>query len=242
MHPPTSSPPATPAISPDIFSLSDLASRAPSVQQAYAHVRDGIMSGKFPEGARVTEKEVSEALGLSRTPVREGLRLLVADGFLVLRPNAGATVRAWSDQEIRDLYAARILIESELAALAATRMSADTLAELREIEDEMESRGPDTSAANLDRISALNRTFHARIYDSAGNARLRTMRAKAVDIKIILRTRRSYDRDRLARTFQHHRELIDAFTARDPEWARAAMHCHLRSAQFALLERQEHGG
>ncbi|OVZ57993.1 hypothetical protein CDO44_16600 [Pigmentiphaga sp. NML080357] len=224
------------AISPDIYSFSDLSSRPASVQQAYAHVRNGILSGRYPEGARITEKEVAEALGLSRTPVREGIRLLVADGFLVLRPNAGATVRVWSAPEIREIYAARILVESELAALAAERMDARTLEELREIQDEMESRGPDVSPVNLDRISTLNRRFHALIYDAAGNSRLLGMRAKAVEIKVILGTRRSYDRERLARTFQHHRELIDAFTARDPAWARAVMHCHLRSAQFALLE------
>ncbi|MBN9477944.1 MAG: GntR family transcriptional regulator [Burkholderiales bacterium] len=230
------SPDAHPAISPDIYSFSDLSSRAASVQQAYAHVRNGILAGRYPEGARITEKEVAEALGLSRTPVREGIRLLVADGFLVLRPNAGATVRIWSAPEIREIYAARILVESELAALAAERMDAATLAELREIQDEMESRGPDVSPVNLDRISTLNRRFHALIYDAAGNPRLRSMRAKAVEIKVILGTRRSYDRERLARTFQHHRELLDAFAARDPAWARAVMHCHLRSAQFALLE------
>lgn len=169
-------------------------------------------------------------------PVREGIRLLVSDGFLVLRPNAGATVRVWSDPEVREIYAARILVESELAALAAERMDARTLEELRQVEDEMESRGPDVSDANLERISTLNRRFHALIYEAAGNARLLAMRAKAVELKVILGTRRSYDRDRLARTFQHHRELIDAFTARDPAWARAVMHCHLRSAQYALLE------
>lgn len=235
---PTSKSSSVPTLSSDTYSLSsDLTTRASSVQQAYAYVRDGIISGRFPEGARITEKEVSEALGLSRTPVREGLRLLVADGLLILRANAGATVRTWTTQEIRDLYAVRILIESELAALAATRMSPATLTELHDIQDEMESRGPDISASNLDRIAPLNRNFHARISESAGNARLLAMRTKGVDIKIILLTRRSYDRARLARTFQHHRELIDAFTARDPEWARAVMHGHLRSAQFALLER-----
>lgn len=225
-----------PAILPEVYSFSDLSSRPASVQQAYAYVRSGILSGQYPEGARITEKEVAEALGLSRTPVREGIRLLVSDGFLVLRPNAGATVRVWSDPEIREIYAARILVESELAALAAERMPARVLEELREIEDEMESRGPDVSQSNLDRISALNRRFHALIYDTADSPRLRSMRAKAVELKVILGTRRSYDRERLARTFQHHRELIDAFTARDPAWARAVMHCHLRSAQFALLE------
>jgi len=201
---------AAPAISPDIFSFSDLSSRPASVQQAYAYVRQGIITGRFPEGSRITEKEVAEALGLSRTPVREGIRLLVSDGFLVLRPNAGATVRVWSDPEVREIYAARILVESELAALAAERMDARTLEELRQVEDEMESRGPDVSDANLERISTLNRRFHALIYEAAGNARLLAMRAKAVELKVILGTRRSYDRDRLARTFQHHRELIDA--------------------------------
>lgn len=224
------------AIPPDIYSFSDLHSRPSSVQQAYAHIRSGVVNGTYPEGSRIKEKDVADALGLSRTPVREAIRLLVSDGFLVLRPNAGATVRVWSAPEIREIYAARILVESELAALAAHHMNAQTLQRLRELEDEMEAQGPDVSPANLDRISPLNRRFHALIYETAGNTRLLSMRVKAVELKVILGTRMSYDRDRLARTFHHHRELLDAFEARDTAWARAVMQCHLRSAQFALLE------
>ena len=208
----------------------------PSVQNAYTYVRDGILSGAFPEGSRIIEQQVSDALGLSRTPVREGIRLLVADGFLVLRPNAGATVRVWTQKEILDIYAARILVESEMAALAAARMENGTLGRLHALQDEMEARGPDISASNLERISALNREFHSLIYAAADNRRLQNMRANAIEIKIIMGTRQSYSSERLARTFHHHRELLDALATRDGEWARAVMNCHLSSARFALLQ------
>ena len=208
---------------------------ASSAKQAYNFIRGQILNGTYGEGMRLTEQQFSDQLGLSRTPVREAMRLLVADGFLHFQPNSGTFVRTWDAAEIAAVYDARMLVESELAAQAARHMTPEIVQRLRALHDEIESQGADTSEENVVRIGPFNRDFHALISDIAQNPRLAAMRTQALEIQIIQRTRRRYSAMQLARSFHHHREIIDAFSCRDAEWARAAMACHLRSAKLAML-------
>lgn len=206
-----------------------------SANQAYTYIRGQILNGTYREGERITEQHFSDLLGLSRTPVREALRRLVADGFVLFQPNSGTFVRTWDAAEIAAVYDARILVESELAAHAARNMTGPVLDKLQALNDEIESRGPDISPPNLARISPINRDFHHLISDTAQNPRLALMRTQALEVQIILRTRRRYSVQQLARTFHHHHELIDAFSCRDGDWARWVMAAHLRSAKHAML-------
>ena len=206
-----------------------------SAHQAYDFIRAQILNGTHVEGERLTEQQFSDLLGLSRTPVREAMRRLVADGFLHFQPNSGTFVRSWDNREIASVYDARILVEGELAAHAARNMTGPVLQKLRALHEEMASRGPDTSEPNLVRISPLNRDFHNLIADTAQNTRLASLRRQSLELQIIHRTRRLYTLEQLARSFHHHSELLDAFCCRDPDWARWVMASHLRSAKLARL-------
>lgn len=208
---------------------------ASSANQAYAYIREQIFNGTFQEGQRLTEQQFSDALSLSRTPVREAMRRLVADGFLHFQPNSGTFVRTWDADEIAAVYDARILVESEMAGFAARHMTPDIVGRLRLLATEMGLHGPDIAEPNLLRISPLNRDFHNLIIATAQSPRLALMHKQAVEVQIIQRTRRRYSSAQLARTFHHHDELIDAFSCRDAEWARRVMYCHLRSAKLAML-------
>lgn len=118
---------------------------ASSAKQAYTFIREQILNGTYGEGMRLTEQQFSDQLGLSRTPVREAMRLLVADGFLHFQPNSGTFVRTWDAAEIAAVYDARTLVESELAAQAARHMTPEIVQRLQALHDEIESRGADTS-------------------------------------------------------------------------------------------------
>lgn len=216
---------------------------ASAAEQAYVALKERITRGELEAGTRLTEEQLAVELGTSRTPVREAMRKLVADGLLQHRPNVGTFVGTWTESDIRQLMDLRAMLEAEVAAAATPSMDADRIAELMEIQDEIEARGADISAENLRRIDVLNRRFHACIAQAARNPRLTTMLTKAIEAPVVRQTLARYSVAQLARSFGHHRELIDAFRAGDAEWARHTMSSHVHAARFALLgERKSDDG
>ena len=203
--------------------------------EIYGLIKERVIDGAFPAGMRLTEDGLALEFGTSRTPVREAMRLLVSDGFLHFKPNSGTFVRHWTVDELRDIFDLRLLLESEIANLAATHITAEEVAELQQIQDEIESQGLDMREENLTRISALNREFHRLIGQASRNSRLVGMLTNAIEVPIVQRTFRRYGSTQLQRSFHHHRELIDAFSAHDGMWARSVMHCHINSARQAMI-------
>jgi DNA-binding GntR family transcriptional regulator len=204
----------------------------------YGAIKEQIIDGRYAPGSRITEQNVAAQFNTSRTPVREAMRQLVADGFALFKPNSGTVVRQWSADEVRQIFELRVFIESEIAGYAATQISAAEIAQLGRIQEDIESSGVDTGAANLARIGPLNREFHRAIAHASHNERLVSMLASAIEVPIVQQTFRRYSPQRLARSFGHHRELIDAFSAHDGAWAKSVMSSHIHSAKQALLGEQ----
>lgn len=202
----------------------------------YGAIKEQIIDGRYAPGARITEQNIAAQFSTSRTPVREAMRQLVADGFALFKPNSGTVVRQWSPEEVRQIFELRVFIESEIAGHAATGIADAELAELARIQDDIESGGVDTSSANTARIAPLNREFHRIIAQASHNERLVSMLASAIEVPIVQQTFRSYSPQRLARSFSHHRELIDAMSAHDSAWAKAVMSSHIHSAKQTLLQ------
>lgn len=206
----------------------------------YSAIKEQIIEGRYPPGSRITEQNVATEFQTSRTPVREAMRLLVADGFVLFKPNSGTVVREWTVEQMRQVFEARILIESEIAAAAATHVTDGEVVQLRRLQDEIEAcvttlRGGDTSP-----IGRLNRDFHRLLGQASHNERLVGMLATAIEIPIVQQTFRRYTSAQLQRSFGHHRELIDAMAVRDPSWARSVMSCHIHSAMHAMLAGTSH--
>ena len=109
-----------------------------SVDKAYAAIRQAIADQHFQPGERLTEERLAEQIGVSRTPVREALRRLSADGILELLPNLGARLPSWSMDELDEIFGLRQVLEAYGAELAAVRISPAQLAELRQLCDSME--------------------------------------------------------------------------------------------------------
>lgn len=204
----------------------------------YGAIKEQIIDGRYQPGARITEQNVAAQFQTSRTPVREAMRQLVADGFALFKPNSGTVVRQWSPDEVRQIFELRVFIESEIAGHAAARITDDEIADLARIQDDIEAGGIDNGAANTARIGPLNRDFHRIIAQASRNERLVSMLASAIEVPIVQQTFRRYSPQRLARSFSHHRELIDALSAHDSAWAKAVMSSHIHSAKQTLLGAQ----
>lgn len=204
----------------------------------YQDIKEKIIEGTFSPGIRITEQGIAKSFKSSRTPVREALRGLAADGFLIVKPNSTTVVRGWEQEEIIELFTLRSMLESELAALAAVNITALDIQKLAAIQTEIELHGPDTSAENTARISPLNRDFHQTIHHAAQSERLVELLQNTIEVPIIQHTFRRYNSAEMARSFGHHRELIDALDSRDVSWAKSVMNSHIRNAKRVLLATQ----
>src|SRR5690606_27528129 len=120
----------------------------------------------------------------------------------------------------QQIFELRVLIEAEVAGQAAAAITQEEIAELARVQDEIEARGADTSLDNTTRIGRLNREFHRVLAEASRNERLVSTLASAIEMPIVQQTFRRYTPQQLARSFSHHRELVDALAAHDAAWAR----------------------
>ena len=202
-----------------------------AAQRAYSTLRAQIIEGTHPPGARVTEQEVAASAGVSRTPVREALRRLEAEGLLRFVPHQGAFVTSWSEQDTEDIFELRAMLEGYGARLAATRATAEDRRQLRHLAEEQCREAAQRLPGCLERIADLNSQFHHRLLSTAGSARLRATLITLSSAPLVLQTFRDYDGDDLGRSAHHHMEIVEAIEARDGDWAASVMHSHVMAAR-----------
>lgn len=202
--------------------------------QTIDRLRRRIVAGTLLPGDRLGEAELAAELGVSRTPVREALRTLAAQGLVEVLPNRGARVTAWTPEDLSEVYELRIVLESHAARRAATTATPATLTVLAEACDRMESA---VAGDRLDDLTEWNRRFHQEIVSAARSPRLTTMLESVVYWPMALRTFGCYDPPELARSMHQHRDILAAFHAGDPDWAGGVMTSHIAAARNLLLER-----
>lgn len=207
---------------------------AEAVDRAYRAIREGIVSGAFPQGAHITAQELAAATGLSRTPVREAMRRLHAEGLIHIIPNRGAFVASWSEQDVEEYFELVVLLESFAAELAARRIGADDLAALRALNAEL-NRLTESPAPSVERIKEVNDQFHEIVRRVSGNARLEGYLASMIEAELVMGTLTEYNPEEMRRSAMQHSELVAAFEAGDPVWARSVMATHILSARHAFL-------
>ena len=110
-------------------------------EMAYQVIRQGIVSGVFRPGERLPQDAIAKALGVSRIPVRAGLRQLEAEGFVTLLPHRGGTVKALSIDEVRESYELRVLLETHALRVACGRVTPEEISELEALEADVEAAG-----------------------------------------------------------------------------------------------------
>ncbi len=206
-----------------------------AAELAYASVRNGILHGTYAAGARLTEQELAQATGVSRTPIREALRRLHAEGLVQFEPNHGAVVSLFGLEEAEEIFELRALLEPISARRAAERATAATIAELRALAElqmvESTRRTPD----HLVRIGQINDRFHRLIQAAAGSIRLEKTLAGLIEAPLILRTFGQYTPAELIRSADQHLELVQSFEARDPIWAHGIMGAHILAGRATYL-------
>jgi DNA-binding GntR family transcriptional regulator len=188
-----------------------------------------VLSGAARAGEQLTEDQLAQIAGVSRTPVREAVRRLEDELLLVRSDTKRLFVADWSRDDIEEMFALRQMLECHAAERAAQRINRAQIAALeainRTLKDAIELPAPDVA-----RFLEANRGFHEVIVDAAHSPRLGQMLAKLVEAPVVLRTARTYSPDDLRQSARDHDELIASFAARDPDWARAVMGSHLRRA------------
>ncbi|WP_457632880.1 GntR family transcriptional regulator [Oceanithermus desulfurans] len=201
-------------------------------EAAYERLKRRILEGVLRPGARLSEPALAQALGVSRTPVREALQRLSQEGLVELRPGRGARVRVLSPREVEEVYEVRALIEGEAAARAAGRCDEAGLHRLEAALDALETADPDDYAAQI----AADERFHALLVAASGN---RVLEQVFHDLDAALALTRQFSRDlnQTPETRAQHRAIVSAIRAGDASAARAAAEAHVQAFKATVARR-----
>ena len=205
-----------------------------AAEKAYNRLRGGIIEGVFAPGVRITEQEVAEAIGVSRTPVREAMRRLLAEGLLEFVPHQGAFVKTWNDKDVDEIFELRSLLESYAAKRAASHASEDDIRRMRELGEAQYAEVETQAHGFLERIADLNEEFHKLLSRSAHNDRLESILSTLADAPLVFETFRDYTKDELVRSARHHLEIVNALEQGDGEWASSVMRSHVLAARQVM--------
>ncbi len=205
-----------------------------AAEKVYNDLRAGIIEALYPPGARITEKEIAAASGVSRTPVREAMRRLQAEGLLEFVPHQGAFVKTWSDADAEEIFELRVLLEPFAARRAASNATEDEIAQMKSAAKAQYAEGRGRAHGYLERITDLNDQFHKLLYVAARSERLKSVLGALKDAPLVFETFRDYTDEDLQRSARHHLEIVRAIEARDGDWAASVMRSHVQAARITL--------
>jgi DNA-binding GntR family transcriptional regulator len=195
--------------------------RAESLSDAIA---DAILSGAFPPGTHLDEKVLAARFGVSRTPVRDALRLLNGTGLIVLRHRFGATVRTITPDELDMMFIAMGEIEASCARLSTLAMTPGERGALQNLHERM---GLMAQGEEREAYIAANQEFHERLYEGAHNAVVEEM-ARGLRRRLTPYRKAQFRAPgRLARSHAEHGLVVRAVLAREPAAANTAMLVHM---------------
>lgn len=204
----------------------------PLVDVVAAELRRLIVTGHWPQGHRLVETKVAEQLGVSRNPVREALRSLEADGFVVHEPRRGARVAVLEPAEVAQLLEVRGALEELAAGLAARRRTEAQVAELHTL---VTKGTAIASGGDLTELPALNTRFHQLLTEASGNRHLDLLIGPMRDrIQWVYSARVHH---RAPASWAEHGAIAQAIADGDEARARTLAGAHIISATAAFLDR-----
>ena len=208
-----------------------------AARKAYEVVRNEIIEGNYAPGDRITEAEIAEHADVSRTPVREALHRLEAEGLIRFVPNQGAFVSSWGIAEAEETFELRAMLECYAVKLCADRASQEQLRELRELAEQQLLASREGKRGHLKKISDLNSRFHDLLLQAADSEQLRASMATLSNAPLVFQTFRDYSTQDLIRSAQHHLELVEALEGGNKDWAAAVMRAHIFAARTVFRKR-----
>ncbi|WP_084151035.1 GntR family transcriptional regulator [Azohydromonas australica] len=225
--PQTASSPAFTAASVAKSVAAPLAQR-PLYQEVAEHLRQQIFNRELEPGSWIDEQKLTAALGISRTPLREALKVLAVEGLVTMKLRRGAYVTEMSTQDVSQVYHLLGVLESDAAAEVARKASDAELAELNKLHEQLEAQ-----AQQRDAFFSINEEFHHRLLQVAGNR----WRSQIVnDLRKVMKLNRHHSlfrQGRVAESLAEHRALVQALLARDAEQSQALMRAHFENGLAA---------
>ena len=197
-------------------------------------LRARIASGALPAGGWLREAHLASALGTSRTPVREALRALAAEGLVELVHNRGARVASGDPGDVDERYRLRALLEGEAAGQAARRATPEQVAQMATAQERYE-RSIEAGEPAVER-ARCNDAFHAAVVAASGSSRLPVLLAVVTSAPLVARAIGAYSRDDLQRSLLQHRDVLTAVQQGDEALAVSAMRSHILAARYVAVQ------
>ncbi len=190
-------------------------------------LRQRIFRRELEPGSWIDELKIAEAYGISRTPLREALKVLAAEGLVTMKVRRGAYVTEVNEKDLVDIYHLLGLLESDAAAAVARAATPEQLQELQALHAELEAAA--TGTPDRERFFELNERFHLRLLEIADNR----WRSQMVgDLRKVMKLNRHHSlfkSGRITESLAEHRAILAALLARDAEAARQEMQKHFHS-------------
>lgn len=199
-------------------------------ERAYEEIRNRLLKGMHAPGARLSESDLSEICGVSRTPVREALRRLALEYFVRIEPNRGAFVIDWSREDIMDMFEMRSMMEGLAARKAAERASEQQLIDLKQIIEKIDEVAHFKNDNMMSDFLALNRQFHEIVFEASGSPRLTEIISRFVEQAVVVRTAAQFSPEDILRSNHHHKELLSAIKTKNGTLAENIMRVHILAA------------
>jgi len=194
-------------------------------------LRDMIMTGKLQEGDKINETELCNTMGISKTPLREALRVLSVEGLIRLVPHRGAFVTKPTFEEIAEMFDVMSLLESFCACSACQKMTSNDLSRLEKLHAKLEDH---FERQDQEAYIRINNRYHALVQEIAGNRTLNQI-VDGLRKKILLYRFQSLNLPgRFEASIREHRDLLEAFRHRDHRKAESLMRQHLDNQAKAL--------
>ena len=200
-------------------------------QEVAERLRQRIFAHQLAPGARIDEQALAIDYGISRTPLREALKVLAAEGLVTLRPRRGCFVTEISEQDLDDIFPLMAMLEGRCALEATTRAQPEDLARLDALHAELQRFA---ESKEIEHFFEVNQAFHYQIQEMSGNRRLRQV---IQDLRKVLKLTRLFSLSidgRVQQSLAEHAVILAAIKAGDAAGAQVAMHDHILSGRQAL--------
>ena len=222
------------------------AGRGPGSVGILERLRALILTGEYGPDERLIEEQLAERLGVSRTPVRQALTMLEAEGLVEIEPNRGATVCSFSIDDVWDIYDLRAVLEGHAARRAAGRIERRELEYLRELTGEMEGLAGrfDDHEEEIRALVGLNQEFHWTIVEASRNRRLGRLINRTVEIPLMFKAFFWYTPHERTISNRYHRQILEALEKSDANRAETIMREHVyegRDFVIGALEEDMNG-
>jgi len=191
-----------------------------------AAIRAMIFDGELIGGQRVPEKQLCEKLSISRTPLREALKVLASEGLLVLLPNRGARVSRLTAEDVDEMFPVMGALEGLAGEIACQRISDDDIDEIRALHYQMAAHH---KRKELSEYFALNQQIHGKIMAATGNATLGGIYASLAGRIRMARYRANFSQSRWDQAMAEHEEILEALSQRDGAGLTRILRTHLEN-------------